>query len=62
MGGKRVKYLLMATVGVQKFEALVFSQKRQRNRADPDQTASDEQSDLRLPCLLFGQAFCKFLP
>ena len=42
-GGKRVKYLLMATVGVQKFEALVFTQKRHRETGQTQiQTASEE--------------------
>ena len=53
-GGKRVKYLLMATVGVQKLEALVFSQKRHRETGQTQiRLLLKKQSDLGLPCLLF---------
>ena len=52
----------IVTVNVRKFRHKLPAKKVKTNRTDPDQTASEEQSDQGLPCMLFGQVFCEFKP
>ena len=41
---------------------IVAAKTAQTNSAGPDQTATSEESDQDLSCLLFRQAFCEFHP